>query len=68
LTQGQHLDLNFESRASITEVEYLQMIGGKTAALIAGACAIGAIVAGSDTVPCYEKVRRRNRFRLSNSR
>ena len=55
LTQGQHLDLNFESRSSITETEYLQMIGGKTAALIAGACAIGAIVAGSDAVPCYEK-------------
>ncbi len=54
LTQGQHLDLSFESRASITEAEYLHMIGGKTAALVAGACAIGAIVAGSDVAAYYE--------------
>jgi geranylgeranyl diphosphate synthase, type I len=44
LTQGQHLDLSFESRPSVSEAEYLRMIGGKTAALVAGACAIGAIV------------------------
>lgn len=54
LTQGQHLDLSFESRASISEAEYLHMIGGKTAALVAGACAIGAIVAGSDVAAYYE--------------
>ncbi len=54
LTQGQHLDLSFESRAAVTEAEYLRMIGGKTAALVAGACAIGAIVAGSEVVPYYD--------------
>jgi geranylgeranyl diphosphate synthase type I len=54
LTQGQHLDLSFESRPSVSEAEYLRMIGGKTAALVAGACAIGAIVAGSEVVAYYE--------------
>ncbi len=54
LTQGQHLDLSFESRPSISEDEYLRMIGGKTAALVAGACSIGAIVAGSDVAAYYE--------------
>ena len=54
LTQGQHLDLSFESRPSVSEAEYLRMIGGKTAALVAGACAIGAIVAGSDVAAYYE--------------
>jgi geranylgeranyl diphosphate synthase type I len=55
LTQGQHLDLSFESRSMITEDEYLRMIGGKTAALVAGACAIGAIVAGSDAINHFDQ-------------
>ena len=54
LTQGQHLDLGFESRLSVTEAEYLRMIAGKTAALLQAACGIGALVAGSETVACYE--------------
>jgi geranylgeranyl diphosphate synthase type I len=55
LTQGQHLDLSFESREFVTEDEYLKMIGGKTAALLAGACAIGAIVAGSETAAHFDR-------------
>lgn len=55
LTQGQHLDISFESRVIITEDEYLRMIGGKTAALIACACDIGAIVAGSDQIDHFER-------------
>jgi geranylgeranyl diphosphate synthase, type I len=56
LTQGQHLDLSFELRSRISEAEYLRMIGGKTAALVASACAIGAIVGRmpSDIVAHYE--------------
>lgn len=54
LTQGQHLDLSFESRSGVTEAEYLRMIDGKTAALVAGACAIGALVAGSEVTAYYE--------------
>ena len=50
LTQGQHLDMSFESRATITESEYLRMVNGKTAALIETACGLGALVSGSDLV------------------
>lgn len=48
LTQGQYLDISFQSRENVSVDEYVQMINGKTAALIAGTCAIGAIVAGAD--------------------
>jgi geranylgeranyl diphosphate synthase type I len=55
LTQGQHLDLDFESRGDVSTDDYLEMIGGKTAALISGAAAIGAIIAGSDKVDDYSE-------------
>ncbi|MBX2999958.1 MAG: polyprenyl synthetase family protein [Caldilineaceae bacterium] len=48
LTEGQYLDLSFEDRLDVTVDEYLQMIGGKTGALIAAALAIGALVGGAD--------------------
>lgn len=48
LTIGQDLDLIFETRDQVSEEEYLAMIDGKTAALIAAATAVGAIVAGAD--------------------
>jgi len=54
LTQGQHLDLSFESRSSVAEAEYLHMVHGKTAALIEAACGLGALVHGSDLVSHYE--------------
>jgi geranylgeranyl diphosphate synthase, type I len=54
LTQGQHLDLGFESRSSVTEAEYLRMVYGKTAALIEAACGLGALVNGSDLTAHYE--------------
>ncbi len=54
LTQGQHLDLSFESQSDVTEAEYLRMIEGKTAALIEAACGIGALVTGSERVAHYE--------------
>lgn len=54
LTQGQYLDLVFESRASVTEAEYLYMVYGKTAALIEAACGLGALVNGGDLVSHYE--------------
>lgn len=47
LTEGQHLDLSFESRAQVGVAEYLRMIEGKTASLIAGAIAIGALFGGA---------------------
>ncbi|MEX2246144.1 MAG: polyprenyl synthetase family protein [Dehalococcoidia bacterium] len=48
LCEGQHLDLSFESRTSVTLAEYEAMIAGKTAALLGASAAIGAIGAGTD--------------------
>jgi geranylgeranyl diphosphate synthase type I len=42
LTQGQHLDIDFETRSTVSSSEYLTMIEGKTAALLAASTAIGA--------------------------
>ncbi len=47
LTIGQHLDLSFESRNDLTTADYMHMIAGKTAALIAACCEIGALLAGA---------------------
>jgi geranylgeranyl diphosphate synthase type I len=48
LTEGQHLDLSFESRLDVDVEQYLAMIRGKTAALFSAAAQLGALVAGSD--------------------
>lgn len=48
LCQGQFLDLGFETRLDVTTDEYLQMIGGKTTALIAASTRIGAMLATDD--------------------
>ncbi len=47
LTEGQHLDLSFEDREDVTVPEYIRMIGGKTAAMIAGSTALGALFGGA---------------------
>ena len=47
LTEGQHLDMSFEEREDVTVAEYLHMIAGKTAALIAGSTALGALFGGA---------------------
>lgn len=47
LTGGQHLDIGFESREAIPLADYLAMIEGKTAALVACACELGALVAAT---------------------
>lgn len=46
LTLGQHLDLAFEAAERIGVADYLRMIRGKTAALLAAALGIGARLAG----------------------
>ena len=48
LTRGQHLDMNFESCDSVSVENYLSMIEGKSAALIAACARIGALLAGAD--------------------
>jgi geranylgeranyl diphosphate synthase, type I len=48
LTRGQHLDISFEQRTDVSAAEYLEMIGGKTAALTEACCEIGALLGGSE--------------------
>ncbi len=45
LTIGQHLDMSFESKLEVTVEDYLEMIQGKTAALLAFSAELGARVA-----------------------
>lgn len=47
LTRGQHLDISFETRGEVTADEYLDMIGGKTAALLAASARLGALTSGA---------------------
>ena len=46
--EGQFLDLSYEGDLRISEADYLAMIGRKTAALVAAACGLGAIVGGAN--------------------
>jgi len=48
LTEGQYLDLSFETRLDVDVDQYLSMIRGKTGALFSAAAQLGALVAGSD--------------------
>lgn len=45
--QGQQLDMEFERRNDVTVAEYLEMIKLKTSVLLAGACELGAVMAGA---------------------
>lgn len=57
LTQGQYLDLTFESRLDVSIDEYLAMVTGKTAALLGAACHLGALLS-SDDPDLVERYRR----------
>ncbi|GAB4478142.1 MAG: polyprenyl synthetase family protein [Anaerolineae bacterium] len=48
LTRGQHLDMSFEEHNQVTTDDYLDMIAGKTAALLAAAAYLGALSADVD--------------------
>ncbi|MBN1934203.1 MAG: polyprenyl synthetase family protein [Anaerolineae bacterium] len=48
LTEGQYLDMDFETRTEIAVDEYVRMIRNKTAALIACAMRLGALIGGAD--------------------
>ncbi|MCK9485623.1 MAG: polyprenyl synthetase family protein [Dehalococcoidia bacterium] len=47
LVHGQYLDMSFETRPDVTLPEYLEMAGGKTAAMFAAPFAVGAAIAGA---------------------
>lgn len=48
ICEGQFLDLSFEGDLTIAAADYLAMISRKTAALIAAAAGLGALVGGAD--------------------
>ncbi len=48
ICEGQGLDKMFEKRTTISEEEYLNMIGCKTAALLQLSCQLGGLVAGAE--------------------
>ncbi|POM23472.1 (2E,6E)-farnesyl diphosphate synthase [Actinomadura rubteroloni] len=52
LIAGQSLDLEFETRQKITLDECLAMVEGKTAALLACSCSIGAVLTGAPEPVC----------------
>jgi geranylgeranyl diphosphate synthase type II len=45
--EGQQLDMNFETRQDVSEAEYIEMIGLKTAMLIAASLKTGALIGGA---------------------
>ncbi|TFG47749.1 MAG: polyprenyl synthetase family protein, partial [Anaerolineales bacterium] len=47
LTQGQHMDIAFEKLDQVDMESYWQMVGGKTAALLAFSLEVGALCAGA---------------------
>ena len=48
LTRGQYLDISYEKRTNLGVEDYWPMVSGKTAALLAGCCQIGALLGGAD--------------------
>lgn len=48
LTRGQYLDMSYEERNDLAVADYWPMIAGKTAALLAACCQIGALLGGAD--------------------
>jgi geranylgeranyl diphosphate synthase type I len=55
LTRGQHLDMRFETLNNVSPDDYISMIKGKTAALLAACSQMGALLgsADDDTAKCY---------------
>jgi geranylgeranyl diphosphate synthase type I len=48
LTRGQHLDMRFERQRRVSVEEYLSMISGKSAALVAACAQMGALIGSRD--------------------
>lgn len=54
VVEGQGIELNWykESKVDVSEDDYYRMVGGKTGALVALSCEIGAYVGGADKKTC----------------
>jgi geranylgeranyl diphosphate synthase type I len=46
MCEGQGLDIGFETSSTVSMEQYLEMIAGKTGALFAASCELGALAAG----------------------
>ena len=57
--EGQALELGWykDDVWDVTEKEYLKMVGGKTGALIAASCEVGALLGGADGQTCKAMAR-----------
>lgn len=55
--EGQHLDIAFEERLDVGSDEYLEMVAGKTVALLASAAGVGALLgeAPRETVTAFRE-------------
>lgn len=51
---GQALDMEFATRVDVSLDEYITMISWKTAALLSGSMAMGAVIAGADAQKVHE--------------
>jgi geranylgeranyl diphosphate synthase type I len=49
LTEGQYLDLSYETRAELSLLDYWPMIEGKTSALLGGCAELGALAGGASS-------------------
>lgn len=47
MIEGQHLDIAFERRPTVTTADYVRMVRGKTGALLGAALALGALCGGA---------------------
>ena len=52
--EGQQFDMDFETQAKVSVVDYMRMIELKTAALLAGSAHIGATLAGASVQDCQK--------------
>ena len=50
ICEGQHMDMSFEHRTDVDELEYMEMVRKKTGVLYAAAAGIGAVLAGGNAV------------------
>jgi geranylgeranyl diphosphate synthase type I len=48
MCEGQGLDIGFETQQHVSMPQYLEMISGKTGALFAASCELGALAAGAE--------------------
>jgi geranylgeranyl diphosphate synthase type I len=57
MCEGQSLDISFETSSTVAMEQYLEMIGGKTGALFAASCELGALAAGAEPARAHEYAR-----------